>query len=73
MTIKELVKELCKREGLKTQSSIANVRELIGHLSDMVHGESWVEDGTLKVIKNGTLFILINNGAKRAKKKARKK
>lgn len=64
-TINALVKELCKREGLKSQTSIGNVREVIGHLADIMRelateGPDRMEDLT------GMLYQL---GYKRAKKK----
>lgn len=39
MTIRKLVNELVKRESLKKQVEIAQVREIIGHLSDMMREE----------------------------------
>lgn len=71
MTIKKIVQELCKREGLKKQVNIAQVSELVGHLSDMLYDNLIDDKGFISpVIKS-----LILNGQKRAekKKKAKKK
>ncbi len=60
-TIKALAKELCSREGLKKQVDIAQIAEILGHLSDMVFEDCKAMD------------ILFNNGMRRAKKKAKVK
>lgn len=60
-TIKALAKELAKREGKRKQVDIAQISELLGHLSDMVYDDCKSMD------------ILFNNGEKRAKKKAKVK
>ena len=36
MTIKQLAKELCKREGKKKQVDIAQMTEVLGHLADIL-------------------------------------
>jgi hypothetical protein len=35
MKIKEIVSEIAKREGKKSQVKVGDVREVIGHLADM--------------------------------------
>jgi hypothetical protein len=60
-TIKALAKELAKREGKKKQVDIAQLTEVLGHLSDMVYEDCKAMD------------ILFNNGEKRAKKKSKVK
>lgn len=68
MTIKALVKELCKREGLKKQMDVAQVSELVGHLSDMFfETEGAGED---KPSISNALFM---NGQKRAARKSKAK
>lgn len=43
--MKKLIKELCKREGKKSQVKIGDVREIMSKLSDiMVSGESVLLD-----------------------------
>lgn len=59
-TITDLAKELAKREGLKKSVDIAQIRELLGHLSDIYY-------------ENFIAYILFNLGEKRAKAKARKR
>lgn len=66
MTINKLVKELCKREGLKKQVDIAQIREIIGHLSDMVHE---FDD----LYGNDVVGALLENGRKRANRKRKGK
>ncbi len=58
MTIASIVKEVCKREGLKKQVQIAQVREIIAHLSDL----SAEQDSEVAV-------ALYKNGARRAKRR----
>lgn len=65
MTIKQLAKELAKREGLKKQVDIAQIQELLGHLSDILF-EEFERDGD---ILGETSDCLYDNGAKRAKKR----
>ena len=64
-TIKQLVKELCKREGLKKQVDVAQISEIVGHLSDIVYEYSSAVDFPL-------YMMLHKNGEKRAKKKAKR-
>lgn len=59
MKINELVKEICKREGLKKSVDVAQVREIVGHISDIFTSEEAL------VLSNE----LYKNGVKRAKKK----
>lgn len=62
MTIKQIVKEICKREGLKSQTSIGNVREIVGHLSDLI-ADKYAE----------VVLPLYKNGLKRHQKAKKKK
>lgn len=62
-TIRALASELAKREGKKSQSRIGDIRELLGHLSDVVH----------EYEGSDIITLLIDNGEKRAKKKAKVK
>lgn len=66
-TINALVKELCKREGLKSQTSIGNVREVIGHLADILDEQA--VDG----VGSEVMELLYSLGAKRAKKRKKVK
>jgi hypothetical protein len=70
MTLNALVKELCKREGLKSQTSIGNVREIVGHFADILYFD-WLSSPKpgLESVYN----YLLESGAKRAKKKPKKK
>lgn len=36
MTIGKIVSELARREGKKSQVTVGNIRELLGHLGDMM-------------------------------------
>ncbi len=60
MKIKELEKELAKREGKGSQVSIGNIREIVGHISDV-----FAETG------EGVLLAaeFLRNGERRAKRK----
>jgi hypothetical protein len=70
-TIKAVVQELSRREGLKKQVDIAQISELVGHLSDMsVENAEPQADGSIMC----DLFeALIKNGVRRKKKKAKAK
>lgn len=69
MTIKQLAKEIAKREGLKKSVDIAQMQEILGHLSDILF-EEFEQDGD---ILGKTSDCLYDNGAKRAQKKRKKK
>lgn len=71
MTIKALVKELCRREGLKKQMDVAQVTELVGHLSDMFF-EEWVNVGQPNNYPEAAC-ALTDNGRKRAARKSKAK
>ncbi len=58
MKISEIVREVCRREGLKKQAEVAQIREIIAHLSDM----SAEQDSEVAV-------ALYKNGARRAKRR----
>lgn len=60
MTIKNLAKLLTSKEGLKKQVSIADMTEILGHLSDLVFEENDRQTGVYDA--------LLVNGYKRAKK-----
>ena len=62
MTIQQLSRLLCKREGLKAQVNIAQMNEILGHLSDM-HFEE-IEEFGWSVLPS----MFYANGARRAKK-----
>ena len=64
-TIKQLVKELCKREGKRIGVSVAQMNEIVGHLSDIVYEYSSAVDFPL-------YMMLHKNGEKRAKKKGKR-
>lgn len=64
MTIKQLAREICRREKLKKQVDIAQVNEILGHLSDILFSEAIDEkEWCLK-----TYMSFIKNGEKRAKR-----
>lgn len=62
MTIKQLAKEIAKREGLKKSVDIAQIQEILGHLSDMCF-EDFHDDCMI------VWDCLYDNGAKRAQKR----
>lgn len=66
MTHKQLILELTKREAGKTQVSVAQIREIVGHLADIFTEHNDCRPGMIP-------SILLSVGEKRAKKKARKK
>lgn len=65
MTFKKLALQLTEREGLKKEVSVAQVRELLGHLCDVIFEER-VEDGISE-----TMRCLLDVGEKRARKNNR--
>lgn len=67
MTVKALIKELVKREGLKKKVDIAQVSEIVGHLSDLILGELTSGEPHSKILEN-----LIKNGNKRFKENLKK-
>ena len=60
MTLKKLTTELMRRESKKSQIKIGDMRELLGHLADIIHAEG---------LEAETLRLLIQYGTKRAGKK----
>ncbi len=60
MTIRELATEIAKREGKKSQVSVGNVREILGHISDLV------------VSDPSSLNAIMANGYRRAKRKKKR-
>jgi hypothetical protein len=70
-TVKALVKELCKREGLKKQVDIAQMNEIVGHLSDIVtQSPMWKIESLL--FRNGVRRAFAHLKAE-ARKSAKKK
>lgn len=66
MTIKQLAKEIAKREGKRKQVDIAQITEILGALSDMVF-EDFNHEGEGHITR--TWCCLYDNGAKRAQKR----
>jgi len=60
-TIKGLASAIAKREGKKSQARIGDIREILSILSDIIH----------EYEGSDIITMLINNGEKRAKKKAK--
>lgn len=60
-TIKGLASAIAKKEGKKSQARIGDVREILSILSDIVHEHEGSD----------IITMLITNGQKRAKKKAK--
>lgn len=68
-TPKKLVRELCRREGLKKQVDIAQMSEIVGHL-----GEILAEGNLICGLSDlGEKRIAKREAAKARKKKARKR
>ena len=69
MTVKALIRELTLREGLRKKMDIAQVTEIVGHLSDLIF-----EEFQSKVDFSEILGKLLTNGSKRfvAKQKKRR-
>jgi hypothetical protein len=61
MTMSQIVVELCRREGKKKQVNIAQMREIVANLCDIL------------VENHEAVITLMMNGAKRDKKKSAKK
>jgi predicted house-cleaning noncanonical NTP pyrophosphatase (MazG superfamily) len=68
VTIKKLIAELCKREGLKKQVDVAQVTEIVGHLADILK-EEWDAIDDDDIAELATFNKLIALAEKRAKKK----
>ena len=67
-SVNAITKELLKREGKKKQIDAAQMKETIGHLSDMFYANFVDPTGELdKMISS-----LVKNGEKRFKTKSRK-
>lgn len=64
-TIKELVSGLCKVEGLKSQVEVGDMREIIGHLSDIIFKE--IGDDNL----SGAALALWKNGRARTRRRTK--
>lgn len=71
MTIKEIVKQVCKLEGLKKQVDIAQVSEIIGHISDMALASYTIAAAAES--EHEMYACLVLNGMKRLKKNKRGK
>lgn len=73
MNIKKLVKELCRREGKKKQVDVAQMTEVVGHLSDILFSEVSLTVGiAISFEDKTTLYELLKLGCKREKKKGGK-
>ena len=68
MRFKQLVKEICAREGLKKQVDVAQVSELLGHLADIAY-EDYVNCERLMINADSVYNDLFLIGLKRSKKK----
>lgn len=68
-TINQLVKKLCQLEGLKSQTSVGNVRELVGHLSDILYQDLANINFLFDDPEGVVIKLLYFNGRKRASKK----
>ena len=68
MNLKELTKHIAEHEGLKSEVSVGNIREIIGIISD-VHASDAKKFDTIF----STYVELLFNGARRAKRKGKKK
>ena len=66
ITFKSVCLELCKREKLKKQVDIAQVRELVGHISDIIFEMNVEEVGDL-------FYVLEVCGERRAKARVKKR
>lgn len=61
--LNQLAREITLREGKKKSISIAQVKEVLGILSDIIYSES------MSGLYTGVCFLLCSNGEKRAKRK----
>jgi len=67
MTFKQLVREVCKREGLRKHIDIAQITEILGHLSDLAYDDH--VSGRTFLAPNTVQTTLVMVGSTRAKKK----
>lgn len=65
-TINALVKELVKREGLKKQVEIGQVREIVGHMCDIYKEQFGIQPW-------GLAPLLVENAVKRSERKPKTK
>lgn len=75
MKINDIVKQLCAREGKKKQVNIAQMREIVNCLSDMLYANYTKLKVDPSEFEGATDFIdvvLFNHGKKRAKKASKK-
>lgn len=61
MNMNQLAKEICKKEGKKKQINIAQVKEILGCLSDILL-DRFIEDGMQIYLE------LVKTGVRRSKK-----
>jgi hypothetical protein len=61
--LKELVTEIAKREGLKSQVTVGNIREIVSVMSDLLHEQLMADD------RPNILELLSSLGYRRSKKK----
>ena len=66
-TIRGLASELARREGKKSKARVGDIREILGHLSDLV-AEDMNDHGFGSIVD-----ILDTNGFNRAKKRPKAK
>lgn len=70
MKIKKLVKELCRIEGKKKQVDVAQMTEIVGHLSDILYNDIPLSVGiAISLCKETFLYSLLELGFNRSKKK----
>ena len=72
-TIKAIALEIAKREGKKKQVDIAQITEILGHLSDMSVEIKAVKSQVLIRVNAEVVNSLLLNGANRATKKPKTK
>lgn len=71
MTMNSILKQLMLRESLKKQVNRAQMKEILGHISDLLFENytklDWNPEGNVEAT-NWMDIVLYNNGAKRRKK-----
>jgi hypothetical protein len=64
-SVKDIAQELAKREGLKKQVNVAQLTEVVAHLSDLIYQQIRMGAGRGELISQ----VLYKNGSRRAKAK----
>lgn len=73
MTIKKLIREICKREGLKKQVDISQITEVVGHIADIFYEEMTALGWDGDTGNRGWLDVeLYRLGEKRSKRREKK-